>query len=152
MPRGIPNSRAAKKSPQKRGRSVVIVNTIKSPKSLTTDQLFKTVSGSLARGEAMQERTGERRQGEKSGGPVSYYLVQVNNPNQGESPYQAECGDVIENLGMTFNEGCAFKAIWRTAAARTLGKIKDGHDPVYDAEKVVFYGQRMKAELKPKNV
>lgn len=85
--------------------------------------------------------------GEKSGGPVSYYLVQVNNPNQGSIPYQAECGDIIEALGMNFNEGCAFKAIWRSAAARTLGKVKQGGDAVYDAEKVAFYGQRMKAVL-----
>lgn len=85
--------------------------------------------------------------GEHSGGPVSYYLVQVNNPNQGKFSYQAECGDIIEALGMTFNEGCAFKAIWRSAAARSLGKIKLGSDAVYDAEKVVFYGQRMKAVL-----
>lgn len=87
--------------------------------------------------------------GEKSGGPVSYYLVYVNKPNQGFNNYQAECGDIIEALGMTFNEGCAFKAIWRTAAARTLNKHKAGGDALYDAEKVAFYGQRMVAHLKP---
>ncbi len=84
---------------------------------------------------------------EKSGGPTSYYLVNVVNPNQGEQPYQAECGDIIEALGMTFNEGCAFKAIWRSAAARTLGKLKEGGDPLYDAQKVAFYGRRMQAQL-----
>jgi hypothetical protein len=86
--------------------------------------------------------------GEKSGGPTSYYLVDVVNPNQGADTYTAECGDIIEALGMTFNEGCAFKAIWRTAAARTLGKHKDGGDAVYDAQKVAFYGKRMLAQLK----
>jgi hypothetical protein len=87
--------------------------------------------------------------GEKSGGPTSYYLVDVVRPNQGEVPYQAECGDIIEALGMTFNEGCAFKALWRTAAARTLGKLKEGGDALYDAQKVQFYGGRMVAQLQP---
>ncbi len=86
--------------------------------------------------------------GEKSGGPVSYYLVDVTKPNQGEVPYTAECGDIIEALGMTFDEGCAFKALWRSAAARTLGKLKADHDPMYDAEKVEFYGKRIQACLK----
>lgn len=87
---------------------------------------------------------------EHSGGPVSYYLVRVNNPNQGTESYMAECGDIIEALGMDFNEGCAFKALWRTAAARTLGKSKAGHDPLYDAEKVQFYGGRMVSVIKHK--
>ena len=54
---------------------------------------------------------------EKSGGPVSYYLVDIGNPNQGRVAYQAECGDIIEALGMNFNEGCAFKAIWQIGRA-----------------------------------
>lgn len=87
---------------------------------------------------------------EKSGGPVSYYLVQVSNPNQGTEPYQAECGDIIEALGMDFNEGCEFKALWRSAAARTLGKMKSGGDAVYDSEKRVFYAQRSLSMLRHK--
>lgn len=86
---------------------------------------------------------------EKSGGPVSYYLVQIDKPNQGTFPYQAECGDIIEALGMDFNEGCEFKAIWRTAAARTLGKQKEGTTAVYDAEKRVFYAKRSLSLLLP---
>ena len=86
---------------------------------------------------------------EKSGGPTSYYLCDVVRPNQGTVPYQAECGDIIEALGMNFNEGCAFKAIWRTAAARTLGKLKEGGDARYDAQKVQFYGGRMLAQFEP---
>lgn len=89
---------------------------------------------------------------EHTGGPVSYYLVAVTNPNQGSTAYMAECGDIIEALGMNFNEGNAFKAIWRSAAARTLKKLKHAGDPVYDAEKVVFYGQRMLATLTGKKV
>lgn len=79
----------------------------------------------------------------KTGGATSYYLVEVANPNQGIQPYQAECGDIIEALGMDFNEGCEFKALWRGAAARNLGKVKEGNeDAKYDIEKRVFYAQR----------
>lgn len=89
---------------------------------------------------------------EKSGGPVGYYLVNVTNPNQGTAPYQAECGDIIEALGMDFNMGCEFKAIWRTAAAKTLKLFKEGGDEKYDAEKRVFYAQRSLSLLLGENV
>lgn len=84
-----------------------------------------------------------------SGGNNNYYIAEVPNPKR-LSPYVAECEDIIEALGMTFAEGCAFKAIWRSCAARTLGKVKPGADSagVYDAEKVVYYGQRMVAQRK----
>lgn len=84
-----------------------------------------------------------------SGNSTSYYLAEINRPNQASLPYIAECGDIIEALGMDFNEGCEFKAIWRTAAARTLGKAKEGHDSRYDAEKRVFYAQRSLALFQP---
>ena len=86
---------------------------------------------------------------EKSGGNVNYYLVEVKEPKRLE-PYTAECEDIIEALGMTFSEGCAFKALWRSCAARTLGLHKEGQDAegVYDADKVVYYGQRMVAVRK----
>jgi hypothetical protein len=54
-----------------------------------------------------------------------------------------QCLEVIETLGMSFAEGEAFKAIWRSCAARTLGKLKADNDAKYNAEKVVFYGGRM---------
>lgn len=77
--------------------------------------------------------------GEKSGGKVNYYLVNVDHPRRDDQPaYQAECEDIISALGMTFDEGCAFKALWRSAAARK-GIRKAGHDPIYDAEKMVHY-------------
>ena len=80
---------------------------------------------------------------EYTGGSVSYYKVQVNSPTSGGDPYMAECNDVIEALGMNYAEGNAFKALWRRAAAR-LGKSKKGYtDGLYDAEKVVFFGQRL---------
>lgn len=83
-------------------------------------------------------------QKEYTGSSVSYYSVKIDFPTSGGDPYIAECNDIIEALGMNFAEGNAFKAIWRSCAARTLGKSKDGYkDGLYDAEKVVFFGKRM---------
>lgn len=86
---------------------------------------------------------------EYTGSSVSYYKVRVTNPTTpGVLPYDAECNDIIEALGMTFAEGNAFKAIWRACAARK-GQAKQGYvDSVYDAEKVVFFGQRMLAQAR----
>lgn len=81
---------------------------------------------------------------EYTGGKTNYYMVDVISPvDQRSDPYTAECQDIIEALGMDFNEGNAFKALWRRAAAR-LGKSKRGYtDGLYDAEKVEFYGRRL---------
>ena len=77
-----------------------------------------------------------------SGSNASYYSVQILHPLRGAT-YNAECQDIIEALGMDFNEGNAFKALWRRAAART-GKVKKGNeDPLYDAQKIEFYGKRI---------
>lgn len=86
---------------------------------------------------------------EFSGSNVNYYLVEIKQPKRLE-PYTAECEDIIEVLGMTFAEGCAFKALWRSCAARTLGKKKAGQDEhgVYDAEKIVYYGGRTLVQRK----
>lgn len=88
---------------------------------------------------------------EYTGGSVSYYAVDVNRPlDEKADPYKAECQDIIDALGMDFNEGCAFKAIWRRAAARNLGLRKKGYDEgLYDAQKVGFYGARMVAKSTP---
>ena len=76
-----------------------------------------------------------------TGGSSSYYVLPVTRPRSGQ-PYQAECLDIINALGMTFVEGEAFKAIWRKAAARQ-GNGKPGNSALYDAEKVEFYGAEM---------
>lgn len=88
---------------------------------------------------------------EYSGGSSSYYTVEVNCPTTPGNPkYIAECNDIIEALGMNFAEGNAFKALWRRAAQRTLGKRKAGakDDGLYDAEKVEFFGARLVAQSK----
>ena len=74
-----------------------------------------------------------------TGGKVNYYLVQVPHPQrENQAPYQAECEDIIRALNMTFDEGCEFKALWRTASAR-MGNGKPGQTALYDAEKRVHY-------------
>lgn len=91
---------------------------------------------------------------EYTGGSVSYYSIDVNDPiNENSDPYTAECQDIIEALKLDFQEGNVLKAIWRRAAAR-LGRSKKGYDDgLYDAEKIVFYGQRLvAAEQRTKRV
>lgn len=81
----------------------------------------------------------------KTGGSNDYYSADVVNTLDGRPSYTVQCLEVIETLGMTFAEGEAFKAIWRSCAARTLGKHKADNNARYDAEKVEFYGARMVA-------
>lgn len=81
-----------------------------------------------------------------SGGLNNYYIVPIKNPQRKEQePYQAECEDIIQALGMTFDEGCAFKALWRNAAAR-MGNGKPGNKALYDCEKLVHYANRILAK------
>lgn len=80
---------------------------------------------------------------QKTGGSVDYYKCHVADPiSQGE-PYTAESIDIIEALGMTFAEGEAFKAIWRTCTGRMGGAVKADNKALYNAEKVEFFGARM---------
>jgi hypothetical protein len=82
------------------------------------------------------------RKPENSGGSCDYYKVPITKPTTGRKKYVAECNDVIEALDMTYAEANMFKEIWRSAAARTLGKLKAGHNEVRGAEKVVFFANR----------
>jgi hypothetical protein len=76
-----------------------------------------------------------------TGGSSDYYRVCIARPIEG-APYEAQCLDIISALGMTFAEGEAFKAIWRKAADRQ-GNGKPGNSPLYNAEKVAFFGAHM---------
>lgn len=90
---------------------------------------------------------------EYSGGVVQYYRVTINNSavnlNSRGKPveFTVECDDIIKALGMSFEEGCAFKALWRMAAA-AQGKRKQGYTAKYDADKLVHYGQRIQSNFK----
>lgn len=78
-----------------------------------------------------------------TGGKVNYYLTKVPYPQREEQePYQAECEDIIQALGLTFDEGCIFKALWRRANARK-GNGKPGNKDLYDAEKILHYAVRV---------
>jgi len=78
-----------------------------------------------------------------SGSDNDYWLLYIKNPKR-LTPYTAECEDIIEALDMSFQEGEAFKAIWRKAGQR-LGKGKPGNTALRDAEKIAHFGQRMVA-------
>lgn len=98
--------------------------------------------------EGVAEEEVKASEPELTGGRVNYYLASVNNPQREEQPgYIAECEDIIQALDMTFDEGCLFKALWRTASAR-LGNGKPGQKAVYDAEKMVHYAGRILTKTK----
>lgn len=81
---------------------------------------------------------------QKTGGSVDYYKCHVADPIDPNNPaYTAESIDIIEALGMTFAEGEAFKAIWRTCTGRMGGAVKADNKALYNAEKVEFFGARM---------
>lgn len=88
----------------------------------------------LARGQLSEQKTG---------GSVDYYKCFVADPISKGEPYTAESIDIIEALGMTFAEGEAFKAIWRTCTGRMGGAVKADNKALYNAEKVEFFGARM---------
>lgn len=94
-------------------------------------------------------REGKPVSEEHTGLSVNYYQVDIEFPTtSGRKPYTAECNDIIEALGMTPSEANVFKEQWRTAAARTLGKKKQGHSELYGYEKIYFFAKRQLDLLK----
>lgn len=94
----------------------------------------------------IEEGIAPRNRGEaqqKTGGSVDYYKCHVADPISKGEPYTAESIDIIEALDMTFAEGEAFKAIWRTCTGRMGGAVKADNEALYNAEKVEFFGARM---------
>lgn len=83
------------------------------------------------------------RSGESSGGDNDYWVATVTNPKRLE-PYQAECEDLIELFQMTFQEGEAFKALWRKGQLR-IGNGKPGDTLLRNSEKAYHYSGRMVA-------
>lgn len=75
---------------------------------------------------------------EHTGGSSSYYDIELGGST-------IRCLDVIEALDMSYNEGNILKAVWRIAAAKQ-GKTKKGNNMHYDAEKIVFFGERLVEE------
>ena len=84
--------------------------------------------------------------GKKLEGLTHYYAVAVKQPMNGDvAPYIAECGDIIEALNLTFNEGNVLKALWRSARARQ-GAGKEGTPVAYDLDKLVHYAERTREQ------
>lgn len=90
----------------------------------------------------LEETSVKEEKPEDSGGSCEYYRVHIPKPTTAISSYVAECNDVIETLGMTYAEANMFKEIWRSAAARTLGRLKAGHSEQRGAEKIEFFAKR----------
>ena len=102
------------------------------------------VHGDIPPGEVVcPECNSARIEAQKTGGSVDYYKCHVADPISKGEPYTAESIDIIEALGMTFAEGEAFKAIWRTCTGRMGGAVKADNKALYNAEKVEFFGARM---------
>ncbi len=84
---------------------------------------------------------------ELTGGLVNYYLVDIPYPQRETQPaYIAECEDIIEALQLNPDEANIFKEIWRSANAR-LNNGKQGHKPLYGAEKILHYAKRIHRRL-----
>lgn len=106
-------------------------------------ELEKRVGASLANIRASSFNKKSKRKGaENSGLSCNYYVAEVKQPTTTGVPYTAECNDIIETLGMNSTEANIFKELWRTSAARTLGKKKKGSNTKRASEKIAFFGLR----------
>ena len=56
--------------------------------------------------------------------------------------FVVSCNDIIEALDMNYAQANVLKAQWRIAAAKQ-GKLKKGNNTFYDAEKSVFFSERV---------
>lgn len=93
--------------------------------------------------EASSGRSSDSNKDVSSGGDNDYWVAPITHPKR-LVPYVAECEDIIEYFQMSFQEGEAFKALWRKGQAR-LGNGKPGDTPLRNAQKVAHYGARMTA-------
>lgn len=88
----------------------------------------------------MEEKAREK-QTKTTGNDVNYYLIDVPHPKR-NNPYVCEVEDLIESLDMTFAEGTILKSLIRLCKLRqNLGK--PGSHPVYEAEKIKYYSERL---------
>lgn len=91
---------------------------------------------------SVDSKLDKNQEAENSGLSCNYYVAEVTQPTTTGVRYTAECNDIIETLGMSPTEANIFKELWRTSAARTLGKKKKGSNTKRAAEKVAFFGLR----------
>ena len=93
--------------------------------------------------QAASGRSNESNKDVSSGGDNDYWIAKITHPKRLD-PYDAECEDLIEHFEMTFQEGEAFKALWRKGQAR-IGNGKPGDSPLRNAQKVRHFGARIEA-------
>jgi hypothetical protein len=104
--------------------------------------LNKPASNDLQFNPSSDTKTASEQQ-QSSGGDNEYWIAHVSHHKRLE-PYMAECEDLIELFQMTFQEGEAFKALWRKGQMR-IGKGKPGDTLIRNSEKVYHFGGRMVA-------
>lgn len=114
----------------------------RSAEDTMTEPLIETVAIRESSADSQESKLDLEVKTENSGGDVDYYTVDIRFPKR-FNPGKVECEDVIKALDMRFDEGEAFKAIWRAAASRAFKKMKAGDSNVRNAEKVVHYGKSM---------
>ncbi len=91
-----------------------------------------------------EQRHGDRRTPEHSGGNVNYYSVEIKHPKRPErTPYVFEVEDLIQALNMGFHEGTILKSLIRAATERELGLLKQGGDAIRDAQKIIHSGKEL---------
>jgi len=104
--------------------------------------LNKPASNDLQFNPSSDTKTASEQQ-QSSGSDNDYWIAFIAHPKRLE-PYMAECEDLIELFQMTFQEGEAFKALWRKGQMR-IGKGKPGDTLIRNSEKVYHFGGRMVA-------
>lgn len=98
-------------------------------------------TGSRCKQDAESEASSLKEVKHSSGGDNDYWLLHIPSPKRLE-PYTVECEDIIEAMEMTFQEGEAFKALFRKCKTR-MGDGKPGDTELRCSEKVAHFGQRM---------
>jgi len=75
-----------------------------------------------------------------TGGSSDYYRLTIKGTT-------IECNDIIKGLKLNYALGNILKAVWRIGMSH-LGKGKPGTTTIYDAEKIVFFGEDQLGEEK----
>ncbi|GEK52337.1 hypothetical protein [Vreelandella venusta] len=83
----------------------------------------------------------ETQEATSSGGDNDYWIAEITDPKR-LAPCLVECEDLIELFQMSFQEGEAFKALWRNGQMR-IGKGKPDDSHLRNAQKVRHFGARM---------
>lgn len=97
--------------------------------------------------EHLRQKASAQQEGDRQldGLNGDYYTLEITNPKSLGGPYLIELVDIIEAMEMTYNEGNAFKAIWRRNMARR-GMGKKGNTALYESEKASYFSERMRMQ------